>query len=40
MKLDAQPDDVGQLWRAYEALTLRSRTGDAYLVDAIHALYS
>jgi transposase len=40
MNLDAQQDYVGQLLRAYEAPTLRSLTGYAYLVDAINALYS
>jgi hypothetical protein len=40
MNLEAPQDYVGQLLRAYEAPTLRSLTGYAYLVDAINALYS
>jgi hypothetical protein len=38
--LAAQQDDVCDLWQAYEASTLRSLTGDAYLMEAIHALSS
>ena len=38
MHLDAQHNYGGDLLRAYEAPTLQSRTGYAYLVDAIHAL--
>jgi transposase len=38
--LEAQQDDVGQWLRAYEAATLQSLTGYAYLVDAINALTS
>jgi hypothetical protein len=40
MHLDAQHNYGGDLLRAYDAPTLQSRTGYAYLVDAIHALYS
>jgi transposase len=38
--LEAQQDYVGQLLRAYDARTLQSLTGSAYLVDAINALAS
>jgi transposase len=38
INVDAQQDDVGQLLRAYDALTLQSLTSDAYLLDAINAL--
>jgi transposase len=38
--VEAQQDYVGQLLRAYEARTLQSLTGYAYLVDAINALAS
>ena len=38
LNMDAQQDEVGQLLRAYDAPTLRSLTGYAYLVEAIHAL--
>jgi transposase len=38
--LEAPQDDVGQLLRAYDARTLQSLTGYAYLVDAINALVS
>jgi transposase len=38
--LEAQQDYVGQLLRAYDARTLQSLTGYAYLVDAINALAS
>jgi transposase len=40
MNLDAQQNYVGDLLRAYDAPTLQSLTGYAYLVDAINALYS
>ena len=36
--LEAQQDAVADLLQAYEALTLQSLTGYAYLVDAINAL--
>ena len=38
MSVDAQQDDVAQLLRAYDAPTLQSLTGYAYLVGAINAL--
>jgi transposase len=38
--VDAQQDDVAQLLRAYDAPTLQSLTGYAYLVGAINALSS
>jgi transposase len=38
--LDAQQDYVGALLQAYDAPTLRSLTGYAYLVEAINALAS
>jgi transposase len=38
--LEARQDYVGQLLRAYDARTLQSLTGYAYLVDAINALAS
>jgi transposase len=38
--LDAQQDYVCALLQAYEASTLRSLTGYAYLIEAIHALSS
>jgi hypothetical protein len=40
MNLDAQQTYVGDLLRAYDAPTLQSLTGYAYLVDAINALCS
>lgn len=40
MHLDAQQNYVGDLLRAYDAPTLQSLTGYAYLVDAINALCS
>jgi transposase len=40
MNLDAQQNYVGDLLRAYDAPTLQSLTGYAYLVDAINALCS
>jgi transposase len=40
MDLEAQQDYVGDLLRGYDAPTLRSLTGYAYLVDAINALDS
>jgi transposase len=36
--LDAQQEYVGDLIRAYDAVTLQSLTAYQYLVDAIHAL--
>jgi DDE superfamily endonuclease len=38
--LEAQQDFVADLVRTYEALTLHSLTGSAYLVEAINALCS
>jgi transposase len=38
--VDAQQDYVGHLLRAYDAATLQSLTGYAYLVEAINALAS
>lgn len=38
--VEAQLDSVGQLLQAYDAPTLQSLTGSAYLVDAINALTS
>jgi hypothetical protein len=36
--LDAQQNEVGDLLRAYDATTLQSLTGYAYLLEAINAL--
>ena len=36
--LNAQQEDLGPLLQAYEAATLQSLSGYAYLVEAIHAL--
>jgi transposase len=36
--LDTQQHEVGDLLRAYEATTLQSLTGSAYLLEAINAL--
>jgi transposase len=36
--LNAQQEDLGHLLQAYEAATLQSLSGYAYLVEAIHAL--
>ncbi len=38
--LDAQPDYLATLLRAYEAATLQALTSDTSLVEAIHALHS
>lgn len=38
--LDAHQDDVCDVLQAYEASTLRSLTGSAYLIQAIYALSS
>jgi putative transposase len=38
LRVDAPQDDVRQLLRAYDAATLQSLTGYAYVMDAIHAL--
>jgi transposase len=40
LSVDAQQDDVSQLLRAYDAATLQSLTGYAYLMDAINALFT
>jgi transposase len=36
--LEVQQDYLTHLLRAYEAATLQALTGDAYLIEAIHAL--
>jgi transposase len=36
--LNAQQESLGHLLQAYEAATLQALSGDAYLVEAIHAL--
>ena len=38
LNVDAQQDELGQLLRAYDAPTLQSLTGYAYLVAAVNAL--
>jgi transposase len=38
ISVDAQQEYVGQLLRAYDALTLQVLTGGTYVVDAINAL--
>ena len=40
LNVEAQLDYVGQLLQAYDAPTLQSLTGYAYLVEAINALSS